>query len=101
MGLVKHEKIMTPLKRRALRYRKDGKIKVDHDKILYNEAFGETGTVSTEGLTDSDSESWDDRNSAGMAEILEVQKLAGLADELLEVYGMAPGNGRMNYKVNI
>ena len=66
MGLVKHEKIWHPLKRRALRYRKGGNIKVDHDKILYHEALDETGIVSTEGLTDSDSESWDDRNSEGI-----------------------------------
>ena len=31
MGLVKHEKNMAPLKRRALRYRKGGKIRVDYD----------------------------------------------------------------------
>ena len=90
MGLVKHEKNMAVLERRALRYRKGGKIKVDHDEILYNEALDETGTVSTEGLTDTDSESWNDSTSAGMAETLEVQELAGVVGELLEVHGVAP-----------
>ena len=39
--------------------------------------------MPTEGLADSDSESWDDRNSAEMAEVLEVQELAGV----LSVWG--------------
>ena len=58
MGLVKHEKIMAALERRVLRYRKGGKIKIDHDEVFYNEALDKTGTVSTEGLTDSDKEYW-------------------------------------------
>ena len=90
MGLVKHEKIMAALERRALRYRKGGKIKIDHDEALYNEALDETGTVSTEGLTDSDTESWNDRVSAGMVEVLETQELTGVADKLLEVQGVGP-----------
>ena len=90
MGLVKHGK-NAALERRALRYRKGGKIKVDHNEILYNEALDETGTVSTEDLTDSDAEFWNDSASAGMAEVIETQELAGVADELLEVQGVAPG----------
>ena len=61
---------MAAFERRALQYRKGGKIKVDHDEILYNEALDETGTVSTEGLTDSDAESWNGSASAGMADVL-------------------------------
>ena len=38
----------------------------------------------TEGLTDSDHESWDERSSAGKAEELEVQELAEVADEVLK-----------------
>ena len=91
MGLVKHDKIVAALERRALRYRKGGKFRVDQDKVLYDEALDETRTVSTEELADLDSESWDDRTSAGMSEVLKVQELAGVADELLEVYGVAPG----------
>ena len=70
MGLVRHDTIMAALERRVLRYRKGRKSEVDHDEILYNEALDETGTVSTEGLTDSEHEheSWDDRSSAGRAE---------------------------------
>ena len=67
MGLVKHGKIMAALERRALRYRKGNKIRIDHDEILYNETLDETGTVSTEGLTDSDGESWNDSFSTGVA----------------------------------
>ena len=54
MGLVKHEKIMAALEKRALRYRKGKEIRIDQDEVLYNEALDETGTVSTEELTDSD-----------------------------------------------
>ena len=96
MGLVKHKKIMAALERRALRYRREDKITVDYDEILYNEALDETGTVTTEGLTDSEGDSWQDSSSAGIAEALEVQELAGVNDELLEVQGMAPGKIRRN-----
>ena len=85
---------MAVLERRALRYRKGAKIKIDHDEVLYNEALDETGTVSTEGLTDSDIESWNDSLSVGVVEALETQELAGVADELLEVQGVAPGKKR-------
>ena len=64
---------------------------MDQDEILYNEALDETETVSTEGLMNSDSKSWDDKTSAGRAEELKVQELAGVADELLKVHGGAPG----------
>ena len=73
MGLVKHEKIMAALERRALQYRKGGKIKVDNDELLYNEALDEPGKVSTEGLTDSDAESWNDSASAGMHRYLRLK----------------------------
>ena len=91
MGLVKHERIMAALERRALRYRRGNKIGIDHDKVLYNEALDETGTVSTEGLTDSEAESWNDSVSAEGVEALEIQEVAGVNDELLEVQGVAPG----------
>ena len=94
MGLVKHDKIMAALERRALRYRKGNKIRTDHDEVLYNEALDETGTVSTEGLTDFDVESWSDSFSAGVAGALETQELAGVNDGFLEVQGVAPGKRR-------
>ena len=31
MGLVKHERIMAALERRALKYRRGNKIRIDHD----------------------------------------------------------------------
>ena len=97
MGLVKHEKIMAALERRALRYRKGNNIRIDHDEVLYNEALDETGTVSAEGLTDSEVESWNDSVSAECAEALEIQEVAGVNDELLKVQDVAPGkSGRNN-----
>ena len=69
-------------------------MRIDHDEILYNEALDEMGTVSTEGLTYFDVESWNDSFSAGVAETLEAQELAGVHDELLEVQGVAPGKKR-------
>ena len=36
MGLVKHERIMAALERRALKYRKGNKIRIDHGEALYN-----------------------------------------------------------------
>ena len=82
---------MAALESGALRYRKGGKIKVDHDEILSSEALDEIGTVSTEGLTDYDAESWNGSASAGMAEVLETQDLVEVAaDKLLEVQGVAP-----------
>ena len=77
-----------------MRYRKGNKIRPDHDEILYNEALDETGMVSTEGLTDSDVESWNDSFSAGVSEALETQELAGVTNELLEMQGVAPGKKR-------
>ena len=53
--------------------------------------------MSTEGLTDSDTESWNDSLSVGVAEILETQELAGVADELLEVQGVAPAKSSRNH----
>ena len=67
MGLVKHGRIMAALETRALRYRKGNKMRTDHDEILYNETLDERGTMSTEGVTDSDVESWNDSFSTGVA----------------------------------
>ena len=39
-------------------------------------------------------ESWNGSFSAGVAEALETQELAGVNDELLEVQGVAPGKKR-------
>ena len=94
MGLVQHERIMAVLESRALRYRNGIKTRIDHDEALYNEALDETRTVATEGLTDTDAESWADSASVEGAEARETQEVAGVNDELLEVQGVAPGKKR-------
>ena len=94
MGLVKHERIMAALESRALRYRNGNKTRIDHDEVLYNEALDETGTVGTEGLTDTESESWEDSASTEGVEARETQEVAGVNDVLLEVHGVAPGKKR-------
>ena len=66
-------------------------MEVDMDEVLYNEAIEEIGTVVTEGLTDLDVDSWTNSSSAGLAMVFETEDLAGVADELLEVHGVAPG----------
>ena len=60
------------------------------DEVLYNEAIDETGTVSTAGLSDADEDSWGDGNKYSLAATLEREEVAGIADELLEVHGVAP-----------
>ena len=94
MGLVKHDRIMAALESRALRYRNGNETGADHDEILYNEALDETGTVATEGLTDTDVEFLEDSTSTEGAEARETQEVDGVNDELLEVHGVAPGKKR-------
>ena len=45
MGLIKHVNILAALEMRALRYHNKGHAKADQDKILYDEAMDETGTI--------------------------------------------------------
>ena len=90
MGLTKHTNILTALEMRATRYRDKSKGGVDMDEVLYNEAIDETGTVSTAGLSDADEDSWGDGNTYSLAATLEREQIAGIADELLEVHGVAP-----------
>ena len=92
MGLTKHSKVLAALEKRALRFRRKGQGQVDLDEVLYNEAIDETGTVSTAGLTDSDSESLGNNIIAeAEATYLELEEIEGVSDELLTVHGTAPG----------
>ena len=50
MNLTKHINILSALEKRALQYRKKGQLQLDTDKVLYNKAVDETGTVSTASL---------------------------------------------------
>ena len=57
------------------------------DKVLYENALDETGTVSTAGLSDSDAE---DRNTI-TTEYTERVEINGVSNELLKVHGVSPG----------
>ena len=54
MGLIKHVNILAALEKRALRYHSKGHAKAYQNKILYNEAMDETGTIDTAELSDFD-----------------------------------------------
>ena len=56
MNITKHNKVLSALEARALRYRNKGQ-QIDYDDRLYQDAIDETGTVSTADLTDSDTDS--------------------------------------------
>ena len=92
---------MAALESRALRYRNGNKTGTDHDEILYNEALDETGTVATEGLTDTDVEPLEDSTSTEGAEARETQEVAGVNDELLEVHGVALGKSGRNDQAHL
>ena len=61
------------------------------DKVLYNKAINETGTVDTESMSDSDADSWGWDQGELQATMVELEEISGVADELLEVHGIAPG----------
>ena len=56
MGLIKHVNIISALEMRALRYHNKGHAKSVQDKILYDEAMDETGTIDTAELSDFDAD---------------------------------------------
>jgi hypothetical protein len=85
MNRTKHQSVLSALEKRALRYHNGNPTQQNQDEILYNDAVDETGTVSTEGLTDSDSES-----IGRGAEFAETEEIRGVSDELLEVHGTVP-----------
>ena len=86
MNRTKHQSILTALEKRALRYR--SKEVVDMDEVLYSNAIDETGTVATEGLTDSDSEG--DNLCLYGTELMEIEEIRNVSDDLLEIHGVAP-----------
>ena len=61
------------------------------DKVLYNKAIDETGTVDTESMSDSDADSWGWDQGELQATMVELEEIIGSAGELLEVHGIAPG----------
>ena len=86
MSITKHHTVLSALEKRALRYRRKGHKQVDLDDLLYNDAVDETGTVSTVGLTDDES---DYINIA--TEYTEQMEIEGVCEEVLEVHGRVPG----------
>lgn len=54
MNLTKHQRVLSVLEKRALRYR--GKKGYLNTATFDGDVIDETGTVSTEGLTDSESD---------------------------------------------
>ena len=92
MGLIKHVNILTALEMRALRYQNKGHAKSDQDKILYDEAMDETGTIDTAELSDFDADALGEQYQKFLtATTLEMKEIMDIADEILEVHGVAPG----------
>ena len=92
MNITQHKKVLSALEERALRYRKKGQL-YDYDDRLYYDALDETGTVSTADRTDPDSKTWvnEDPRSIEITEQLEMMEAKGIAHEVLQVHGVAPG----------
>ena len=56
IGITKHVNILAALEMRALRYQNKGHTEADQDKILYDEAMDETGTIDTAEFSDFDAD---------------------------------------------
>ena len=56
ISLIKHVNILTALEMRALGYHNKSHAKADQDKILYDEAMDETGTIDIAELSDFDTD---------------------------------------------
>ena len=100
MGLIKHAKISSALEKRVMRYHNKIQHSEDLDKILYDEAVDETGTIDTTMLTDTDANKTGEQKQRKTTtdsmemrnmEIKEMVEMAGLSEEILEVHGIAPG----------
>ena len=93
MGVTKHQRVLSVLEKRALRYRERGGSTRQQPTPDYT--IDETGTVDTAGLTDSDSDgdllSVDSNKVGQSTEQQELEEIQGVADELLRVHGTAPG----------
>jgi hypothetical protein len=85
MSITKHHTVLSALENQALRYRRKGKKQVNWDEVLCQNALDETGTVSTEGL--SEARSFDSTIATEFTERLEIE---GVTEEILSVHGMTP-----------
>ena len=92
MGLIKHVNILSELEMRALQYQNKGHAKAYQDKILYDESMDETGTIDTVELSDFDEDALGEQYQKFLtATTLEMKEIMEIADEILEVHGVAPG----------
>ena len=84
------------LANRASRFQKDGtgRVVLDPDNKLFEEALDETGTVVTEGMTDSDSESGEVEMTESMAKTLEQEEILHVWDDLMRVHRVPPPKKR-------
>lgn len=80
---------MDVLEMRALRYRNKGQ-RMDYDDKLYYDALDETGTVSTAGLSDSESdleyEESQYKQPISITEQLEMMEYRGVSHEVLQMH---------------
>ena len=94
MNTTKKRTVLAALANRASRFRKDGKVVLDPDDKLFEEALDETGTVVIEGMTDPDLESGEVEMNATMAKTLEQEEILHVSDDLLKVHGVPPSKKR-------
>ena len=77
---------------RALRYHNKGHAKADKDEILYDEVMDENGTIDTAEISDFDADALGEQYQKNLtATTLEMEEIMEIADEILEVNGVAPG----------
>ena len=86
MNRVKHKTVLNVLEQRAERFWVGKDSWQSLDEMLYEDALDETGMVDTKPLSETDGEGA--YQSFEMLEELEVREIV---EELLEVYGLAPG----------
>jgi hypothetical protein len=92
MNTTTKQTVLAALANRASRFRIDGKVVLDPDDKLFEEALDETGTVVTEGMTDL--ESGEVEMNATMAKTLEQEEILHVLDDLLKVHGVPPPKKR-------
>ena len=88
MNIARHQSVLSCLEKRALRYQKDHLTLEQMDKVLYQEALDESGTISIASLTESDTDSVTLRENAVE---WEEEGTVDIAEELLRVHGIALG----------
>ena len=79
MSLIKYSRFMSALEKRVLHYCRKGQEVVDTDKVPSTETIGKTGTISTEGLTDSDDSSQGTQFTLAQATYLANEEISGVS----------------------